>query len=149
MESAWTDFNNHLNVAYYGVMFDRAAVEFFAAFGCGGDYAKSTHCSTFVLESHTSYANELVAGETVRIENQIIGFDKKRVHYVQQMLRGESSYLACVNEVMMSHVDLTTRRTAAFPADILARIAAMAENHHGLALPPQVGHVIELPPQKA
>ena len=65
------------------------------------------------------------------------------------MFRGESSYLACVHEVMMSHVDLTTRRTTAFPADILARIAAMAENHHGLALPPQVGHVIELPPQKA
>ena len=148
VEAAWTDYNGHLNMAYYGVMFDRAADELFTTLGCGADYIKRTNCSTFVLETHTSYANELKAGEEVRIENRIIGFDQKRVHFVQQMYRAESLYLACVLEVMMSHVDLTTRRTAPFPRDILAQIETMAKAQASLPLPPQVGHVISLPATK-
>ena len=148
VEAAWTDYNGHLNMAYYLVMFDRAADELFTALGCGADYIKRTNCSIFVLETHTSYANELQAGEEVRIENRIIGFDQKRVHFVQQMFRADSQYLACVVEVMMAHVDLTTRRTSAFPPEILCSIDAMAKTHAGLPLPPQVGHVISLPATK-
>ena len=148
VEAAWTDYNGHLNMAYYLVMFDRAADELITALGCGADYIKRTNCSIFVLETHTSYANELKAGEEVRIENRIIGFDQKRVHFVQQMFRADSQYLACVVEVMMAHVDLTTRRTSAFPPEILSSIEAMAKTHAGLPLPPQVGHVISLPTTK-
>ena len=148
VESAWTDYNGHLNLAYYGVMFDRAAEEFLAGFGCDGDYIKRCNLSNFVLETHTSYANELKAGEDVRIESRIIGFDHKRLHFVQQMFRADSLYLACVLEVMMSHVDLATRRTTAFPPEILTRIAALAKAHAGLPLPPQLGHVIGLPAKK-
>ena len=57
VEAAWTDYNGHLNMAYYLVMFDRAADELFTALGCGADYIKRTNCSIFVLETHTSYAN--------------------------------------------------------------------------------------------
>ncbi len=148
VESQWTDYNGHLNMAYYAVMFDRAADELFTELGCGEDYIKRTNCSGFVLETHTSYANELKAGERVRIENRIVAFDQKRIHYVQQMFRANSLYLACVLEVMMSHVDLTTRRTAAFPPEILARIETMAKQHADLPLPPQLGHVIGLPAKK-
>lgn len=148
IEAAWTDYIGHLNMAYYLVMFDRAADELFTTFGCGADYIKRTNCSTFVLETHTSYANELKAGEQVRIESHIIGFDQKRVHFVQQMSRAESLYLACVLEVMMAHVDLTTRRISPFPPEILSRIDQMAKDHAGLPLPPQLGHVIGLPAKK-
>lgn len=145
VESQWTDYNGHLNMAYYAVMFDRAADELFEHFGCGQDYIKRSNCSAFILETHTSYANELKAGEKVRIENRLIGADAKRVHYVQSMFRAESSYLACVMEVMASHVDLTSRRTAPFPPEIAARISAIVNAHANLPLPPQVGHVIGLP----
>lgn len=145
IEAAWTNYNGHLNMAYYLVMFDRAADELFTTFGCGADYIKRTNCSTFVLETHTSYANELKAGEQVRIESHIIGFDQKRVHFVQQMFRAESLYLACVLEVMMAHVDLTTRRIWTFPPEILSRIEQMAKDHASLPLPPQLGHAIGLP----
>ena len=149
VESKWTDYNGHLNMAYYAVLFDRAADEMFASLGLGPDYVKETNNSFFTLETHTSFANELKAGEQVRIEQQLIGNDAKRVHYVQQMFRGESSYLACVMEVMVSHVDLTTHRTSPFPDDVRVRIEALAAVHKSLPVPPQVGHKIALPPTKA
>ena len=132
-------------MAYYAVLFDRAADEMFTSLGLGSDYVKVTNNSFFTLETHTSFANELKAGEQVRIEQQIIGNDAKRVHYVQQMFRGESTYLACVLEVMVSHVDLATHRTSPFPVDVRTRIEALAALHKTLALPLQVGHKIALP----
>ncbi len=148
VESQWTDYNGHLNMAYYAVLFDRAADEMFSSLGLGPSYVKETNNSFFTLETHTSYANELKAGEQVRIEQQIIGSDAKRVHYVQQMFRGDSSYLACVLEVMVSHVDLTTHRTSPFPDDVRTRIEALAALHKALRLPPQVGRKIALPQTK-
>ena len=148
VEDQWTDYNGHLNMAYYAVMFDRNAEEMFEVFGLGPDYLKETSCSIFTLETHTTYANELHAGEDVRIETQIIGADAKRIHYVQQMFRADSTYLACVLEVMVSHIDLGAKRTSPFPPDIQLRVDEMAKSHQSLPLPPQVGHVIALPPKR-
>ena len=148
VEQQWTDYNGHLNMAYYAVLFDRAAEEMFESFGLGAAYVKATNCTTFTLETHTSYANELVAGDQVRVETRIIAADQKRVHYVQQMFRGETSYLACVLEVMISHVDLTTHRTSPFPDAVQEKIKTMAAAHASLPLPPQVGHQIGLPGKK-
>ncbi|WP_196502092.1 thioesterase family protein [Aestuariivirga litoralis] len=148
VESQWTDYNGHLNMAYYAVLFDRGAEEMFEGFGLGADYVKRTNCTTFTLETHTTYANELKEGEQVRVETQIIGADAKRVHYVQQMFRGDTSYLASVLEVMISHVDMNIHRTAPWPADIQQKIDAMAEQHKAVPLPYQVGHKIGLPPPK-
>ena len=148
VEDQWTDYNGHLNMAYYAVLFDRGAEELFEGFGLGVDYVKNTNCTTFTLETHTTYANELHAGDELRIETRIIGADQKRVHYVQQMFRGDTSYLACVLEVMLSHVDMTAKRTSPFPDAIQAKINAMADLHKALPLPPQVGHVIALPPKR-
>jgi acyl-CoA thioester hydrolase len=64
------------------------------------------------------------------------------------MFRGASDYLACVLEVMLSHVDMKIHRTSPFPPHILANIEAMAARHKGLAVPPQVGHRIGLPPPR-
>ena len=149
VESQWTDYNGHMNMAYYAVLFDRAADEMFESLGLGSAYVKATNNSFFTLETHTSYANELNAGDPVRIEQQLIGSDAKRVHYVQQMFRGETSYLVCVLEVMVSHVDLATHRTSPFPDDVRARIQDLAVQHKPLPLPPQVGHVIGLPKPRA
>ena len=129
-------------MAYYAVLFDKSAEEMFETFGLGPDYVKQTNCSFFTLETHTTYANEIHAGTKVRIENQIIDADAKRVHYVQQMFHAEENFLSCVLEVMVAHVDLTAKKMAPFPNDIQMRIDAMLKNHKALILPNQVGHKI-------
>ena len=145
VENQWTDYNGHMNMAYYAVLFDKSAEEMFQTFGLGPDYVKQTNCSFFTLETHTTYAREIHAGDNVRIENQIIDVDFKRVHYVQQMFHAEENFLSCVLEVIVAHVDLTAKKTAPFPSSIQSRINAMSELHKALNLPKQVGHKIGIP----
>src|SRR5690606_23591420 len=37
VEPQWIDYNGHLNMAYYNVLFDRAVDQFFEALGIGPD----------------------------------------------------------------------------------------------------------------
>ncbi len=106
IENQWIDYNGHFNMAYYGVLFDRAADQMFEALGLGPDYVKSTNNSFFTLETHCSYLREVQASEVVTIASQILDHDHKRVHYVQQMRLPGEGQIACVLEVMVSHVDL-------------------------------------------
>ena len=42
LEPQWIDYNGHLNVAYYNVLFDRAVDELYELIGLGPDYLKRT-----------------------------------------------------------------------------------------------------------
>lgn len=148
IEPAWIDYNGHFNMAYYNVLFDRAADQMFEELGLGPAYVKSTNSSFFTLETHTSYLREMKATDPVMVESQIIDHDHKRVHYVQLMKQADEGWTSCVLEVMVSHVDLATHKTSSFPEDVKARIDAMATAHKLLPLPPQVGHKIGIPRHK-
>jgi acyl-CoA thioester hydrolase len=144
IEPQWIDYNGHFNMAYYGVLFDRAADEMFLLMGLGPDYVKATNKSFFTLETHTSYLREVAPTDRVVVESQIIDHDHKRVHYVQQM-KHTDGWVACVLEVMVSHVDLSVHKTSPFPAEVQVRIDAMAAAHRGLVSPAQVGRKIGIP----
>jgi acyl-CoA thioester hydrolase len=145
IEPQWIDYNGHFNMAYYGVLFDRAADQMFAALGLGPEYVKATNNSFFTLETHTSYLREVAPSDLVAIESQIINHDHKRVHYVQQMKHRNDGWVACVLEVIVSHVDLKIHKTSNFPDDVKSRIDAMAAIHRGLPVPEEVGHRIGIP----
>ena len=144
IEKQWIDYNGHFNMAYYGVLFDRAADQMFAELGLGPDYVKATNNSFFTLETHCSYLREVGPTDTVTIESQIIDHDHKRVHYAQQMRLPDES-VACILEVMVSHVSLDTHKTSNFPDDVKHRIDTMAASHKPLPVPVQVGHKIGIP----
>ena len=67
VEPAWIDYNGHLNMAYYNVLFDRAVDEAFELIGCGLDYVKTRKHSCFTAEVHVRYLRELHAGDPVRV----------------------------------------------------------------------------------
>lgn len=145
VEDQWIDYNGHFNMAYYNVLFDRAGDEAFAAVGLGPDYVKERNASFFTLESHNTYLRELHAGDSVRIETQFLECDAKRVHYVQQMYHASEGWLSCVTELIIMHVDMNAKKSAAFPAEVMEKVNAMCAAHKDLAVPPQVGHRIGIP----
>jgi acyl-CoA thioester hydrolase len=145
VEPGWIDYNGHLNMAYYNVLFDRAVDEAYELLGCGITYLQKTQHSTFTAEVHVRYLRELRAGDPVRVTFQLLGFDQKRMHYFEQLFHAEEGWLSATSENMTLHVDMTARKTAPFPEYILARIARMQEAHAHLPKPDGVGRRIAMP----
>ena len=145
IESQWIDYNGHFNMAYYNVLFDRDSDVSLALLGLGSEYVKRTGNSYFTLEAHISYLRELHAGDTVTIATQILDFDAKRLHYVQTMRHAIAGWVACISENIVMHVDMTTKKSSAMPADILEKIKIACDSHKSLPVPLQVGHRIAIP----
>ena len=55
----WTDYNEHMNMAYYILIFDQAWETMLNKFQMGGENAKSNLRSTMVVETRTTYDNEV------------------------------------------------------------------------------------------
>jgi acyl-CoA thioester hydrolase len=144
VESAWIDYNGHLNMAYYHVLFDRALDQVFACIGVDKRYVEEAHHSIFALEAHVCYLRELRAGERVAVETVFLGHDAKRLHLFQSLLNLDKGFVAATSEQVGMHVDLGKRRGAPFPAAILARIGGLAVAHARLPQPDQAGRRISL-----
>jgi len=113
----WTDYNGHLNVAYYVYVFDIAADIMLNNFKMGGESAKQDKKSTFVVEMHTNYNQEVKLGEEVETQLAYIDHDKKRIQYKLSMFHKEKKYLTATNEVLSLYVDLNQRKVAEFDPD--------------------------------
>ena len=120
VEPGWIDYNGHLNMAYYNVLFDRAVDEAFELLGCGLDYVKTRRHSCFTAEVHVRYLRELHAGDPVRVTFQLLDYDAKRMHYFEQLFHAAEGWVSATSENMSLHVDMAAGKTAPFPADVAA-----------------------------
>ncbi len=141
----WTDYNGHMNLAYYVLAFDHATDRLFDHLGLGHAYRLRTDHSLFTLEAHVSYARELNAGDALRFTTQLVAYDAKRIHYFHAMYHADEGYLAATNELLSIHVSLSARRASAMPAAALARLERLMAEHAALPRPPQLGRVIAIP----
>ena len=108
----WTDYNGHLNVAYYVRVFDIAADIMLDNFKMGGESAKKDKKTTFVAEMHTNYYQEVKLDEEVETHITFVDHDKKRIHYKLSMFHKEKKYLAATTEVLSLYIDLNRRKVA-------------------------------------
>jgi len=115
----WTDYNGHLNVAFYVHVFDIAADIMLDNFKMGGESAKKDNRTTFVAEMHTNYYQEVRLDEEVETHITFVDHDKKRIHYKLSMFHKEKKYLAATNEVLSLYVDLSKRKVVEFDSDRL------------------------------
>ena len=148
VEPHWLDYNGHLNMAYYNVLFDRASDVAFEAMGMGPAYAKSRANTVYVAEARVIYHHELHAGDEVEVGFRIIAHDSKRIHGWMDM-HHRDGWLAASMEALWLHVAMAgpgnpSPRVAPFPPDISAAVAAMARAHEGLQVPEAAGRSISI-----
>ncbi|ABD88819.1 thioesterase family protein [Rhodopseudomonas palustris] len=149
IEPEWIDYNGHLNMAYYNVLFDRAIDELWLHLGIGADYLTTRGGSTFTAECHVRYLRELHLGDPAQVSILLIEADDKRLHTFEELRHATEGWLSATSENMTLHVDMTSRKTAPFPPDIRARIQAVAEAHHGVTRPEGIGRSVAMPAKRA
>ncbi len=145
VEPQWIDYNGHLNMAYYNVLFDRAVDDAYEAIGIGLKYLKEHNHSTFTAEAHVRYLREIHENDPVRVHFQLLAYDAKRIHYFETLVHAEEGWVSATSENMTLHVDMGEKKVVAFPPHILERLAAIKAEHGKLPLPDGAGRSIRMP----
>jgi len=145
VEPQWIDYNGHLNMAYYNVLFDRAVDEVLELLDCGAEYVTNERKSCFTAEVHVRYLRELHEGDPVRVTLQLLNYDSKRMHYFEQLMHATEGWVSATSENMSLHVDMDAKKTAPFPPAVTERLAKMKASHDRLPAPNGLGRRIAMP----
>jgi acyl-CoA thioester hydrolase len=143
----WIDYNGHMNLAYYVVLFDQATDLLFDELDLGLRYRRDTGKGTFVVETHTLYESELLVGARVQVKTRILGSDDKRLHLAHEMFEAGGDKRAAAQELLFLHVDLVARRVCPFLPELRARVAVWTAAHAALPRPAWTGRRIAMPGQ--
>ena len=114
IKKEWTDYNNHMNMAYYVLVFDQIWEVMLEKFKMGENSAKTTKMSTMVVETHTTYNNEVKEGDEVEINLTFFDHDKKRLHFKMEMIEKSSKKLSATLESLSLYIDLKRRKVTEF-----------------------------------
>ena len=110
----WIDYNGHMNLSYYVLVFDMGAEVILSKFKMGEHSAKTTKKSTMVVETHTNYLKEVKENEEVTISLSHFNHDKKRLHYKLEMHEKSTNNLSATTEVLALYMDLNKRKVSEF-----------------------------------
>jgi len=125
----WTDYNGHMNLSYYILIFDMGAEVILSKFKMGEHSAKTTKKSTMVVETHTTYNQEVKEGDEVDVFLSHFGHDKKRLHYKLEMYEKSKNTLSATTEVLSLYIDLNLRKVAEFEKEKLIIMDEFINKH--------------------
>ena len=144
VEPQWIDYNGHLNVAYYNVLFDRAVDELYELIGLGPDYLKRSGHSTMVAEMHVRYLREVHETTPLRVTVQLLEYDAKRMQIFEQLIHADEGWVSATSENMTLHVDMAAKKVAPFPDPIMRALARLKTAHAKLPRPEAAGRSVSM-----
>ena len=142
VRSEWVDYNGHMNVAYYMLVFDHASDAFLDQIGLDHAFRDLTNSSVFVVEAHITYEKEVMEGDPLIVTTQVLDFDAKRIHLFHRMAREGSDEIISTNELMFLYVDMKARRSAPIPKTISVRLRDLQKSQGSMLKPDQAGRSI-------
>lgn len=148
VEPQWIDYNGHMNMAYYNVLFDRAVDEVYELIGLGPEYLKDTGHSTMVAEMHVRYLREVSETDPLRVTVQLIDYDAKRFHVFEQLVHATENWVSATCETMTLHVDMAAKKVAPFPDSVLTLIERLKVAHSDLPRPQAAGRSVAMPQKR-
>ena len=119
IKKEWTDYNNHMNMAYYVLVFDQVWENMLEKFKMGENSAKTKNMSTMVVETYTTYNSEVKEGDEVEINLTFFDHDKKRLHFKMEMIEKSSQKLSATLEMLSLYIDLNKRKVSEFEEEKL------------------------------
>lgn len=134
----WIDYNGHLNMAYYNVLFDRGADQAFELMGFGPDYAATRKMTTYSADFRVRYLRELHLGCKVKVGFQLLDSDGRKFHFCQWLYHSDG-WLSATGEGIGLHIDMSGPRVAPYPADVATKVETLLAAHRALPVPDFVG----------
>ena len=128
--SDWIDYNNHMNVSYYLLIFDKYGADILNdTFKMGEHSAKTTGKSTMIVESNITYNQELKIDDVVDVNLVYFDHDKKRLQYKMEMVHNEKKFLASTIEILSLYVDLNSRKVSEFEDEKIKIMDSYIKKH--------------------
>lgn len=131
----WIDSYGHMNSAKYIVAFDHHGYNLFEHFGIGASYTQQQRLGLYMIEIHTAFRKELLAGTPLELRVRFLASDNKRVHCLMELFNAREGYLAATMEQLSINVDLNTRKVTPFTHDVEARMKQVVQAHARHELP--------------
>ena len=126
---AFEDVNGHLNVRHYTGIASEGLDESLVESVIPKGWPAQGH-ACFSAEHHLTYLSELRTGDRLSARVRLLGRSERAAHALVYLLDDTHQRLSFVMEEIFLHIDMQTRRTAAWPEDVAAaldeRIAADA-----------------------
>lgn len=139
----WLDYNGHMSMIYYPILFEELVYKVFDDINIGNDYVKHNNKSIFTLETHIRFLKELRLDDRVYAKFHHVAHDGKKLVYAQELYHVDG-WLAATFEVLAIHVDLATRKSVEFPPDTLAALSELESEARKAPPPDFVGRSIRL-----
>jgi len=118
----WIDYNGHMNVAFYVMVFDQSLDKLLDLVGLTRAYREATGCSVFVLETHVTYLQEVKEGDPLVMSVRVSDYDQKRIHLFLEMHHEKEGFLAATSEQMILHIDSAAPKAHPMPESILSEL---------------------------
>ena len=125
----WTDRNQHVNIRYYTAVFDDAGDAFYPGVGLSDADHRERQSGTMDLEHHTHFVRELRPGERIAVYLRIVGVSAKRFQYLMFLVNESSGELASIFECVNTFVDLSHRKSAAWPEEVRTALERLCKKH--------------------
>ncbi|WP_028660557.1 thioesterase family protein [Nocardioides insulae] len=134
----WEDQNGHVNVCHYYNFHMQGAHRFFEELGVHGDYLATYGQSTFTMEQHINFYDEVLIGHEVSVHTRLLARNAKLLHAASIIVNRTTGRVVNTLEYVEGHVDLTTRRTVPWQQVLAEPIDALLAQHRALdwTLPP-------------
>ena len=117
IKKEWIDYNKHMNMAYYVLIFDIAWEVALEKLNMGKNASEEFNRSTMVVETNTKYLKEVFEGEKVEIRVSFFDYDKFRLHFKMDMIETKTKKLSATMEWISLYIDLSKRKVAEFEDD--------------------------------
>ncbi|MCW2756730.1 MAG: hypothetical protein JWO46_476 [Nocardioidaceae bacterium] len=134
--AAFEDVNGHLNIRHYVGIASEGLDESLAEVGIPQNWPTTGGQGVFSAEHHMRYLAELLTGDRISVRVRLVGRSQRAVHAVVYLLDDTHQRLSYVMEEVFLHMDMETRRTSPWPADVAAAIDARIEDQKLLGWDP-------------
>jgi acyl-CoA thioester hydrolase len=125
----WIDSYDHMNMARYVELFDRATDEILGEVGLGPRYTARTRHGLFTVDVRIRYLEELRLGMSAAVRLRLVGCDHVRLHMWLEMFDEATERLFATQEQLSLHASLERRKAVPFSAEQRARLDEIVAVH--------------------